>query len=193
MATRRQLALGLLAPAAILLAACSGSGGSEKAFCTKVQAQQAALAGAVASPDQAAAVASLFDQLASVAPAPIQDSWKTLTSLVHQAAAASPGDTSARQATLQAAYQAAPAARTVSDYVRDTCGIDLTPTTTTTVPAAPTSTAKPKPAAKPPSTTRPAQKPPATTTAKPPATTAKPPATTAKPGSTTAAPPTTKG
>ena len=96
----------------------------------------------------AKAAVSGYEKLDGVAPEAIRTEWHQLTLLVQAAADLDPTATTARAALVQQAYSAAPAAQTVADYARQTCGVDLGAATAPSAPAVttgPTTTAPPTP------------------------------------------------
>ncbi len=174
------LVIGVLAPLAALLAACSDSPDASS-FCAAVKANQPALMGAVASPAEAAATVALFEKLGTMAPGSLRPDWATLTAVVRQAAAAPAGDAAARTAVAEASSNAVPAARAVSDYVRTNCSVDLSPATTAPAATVPPTTAGPVTTTKRTATTTTVKRSPTTTSAKATSTTTKAaPSTTAK-------------
>jgi len=143
------------------LAACSSSSRGQDAFCQRLTRDRDALVTGVIDAKTAETAAQQYVALDGLAPEAIRVEWHQLTQLVQTAAKLDPGSAAARQALVQQAYESAPAAATVTQYAKSTCGVDLTAPVT-----APPTTAAPAPAA-----------------------TAAPAPTTAAPAPTTAAPP----
>jgi len=144
--------------AGILLtaAACSGSSRGPQAFCSRLQTTKDVVMSGVVDAKTAKAAVAGYEKLDGVAPEAIRTEWHQLTLLVQAAADLDPTATTARAALVQQAFSAAPAAQTVTDYARQTCGVDLSAATATTTPAVTTgpTTVPPAPAA--PATTAPA-------------------------------------
>jgi len=137
-------------------AACSGSSRGPEAFCQRLQTDKNVVVTGVVDAKTAKAAVSGYEKLDGVAPEAIRTEWHQLTLLVQAAADLDPTATTARAALVQQAFSAAPAAQTVTDYARQTCGVDLSAATATTTPAVTTgpTTVPPAPAA--PATTAPA-------------------------------------
>jgi hypothetical protein len=127
------------------LAGCGGSSRGAEEFCSRLQQNHDALIGGVVDSKTAKAAVDSYTALDHVAPEVIRTEWHQLTLLVQAAADLDPTATDSSAALVQQAYTAAPAAQTVTTYARQTCGVDLAPSTTTpavttgptTVPAPP--------------------------------------------------------
>jgi hypothetical protein len=129
-------------------AACSGSSRGSEAFCQRLQTDKNVVVTGVVDAKTAKAAVSGYEKLDGVAPEAIRTEWHQLTLLVQAAADLDPTATTARAALVQQAYSAAPAAQTVADYARQTCGVDLGAATAPSAPAVttgPTTTAAPTP------------------------------------------------
>jgi hypothetical protein len=137
-----------LAGVVLATAACSGSGRGPEAFCRRLQTDKDVVMTGVVDAKTAKAAVTGYEKLDGLAPEAIRTEWHQLTLLVQAAADLDPTATTARAALVQQAYSAAPAAQTVTDYARQTCGVDLAAPTVTTTPAVttgPTTTAAPPP------------------------------------------------
>jgi len=115
----------LAAPAGALTACNRGTVPSGKAFCDRVTAKLADLRGPIADPAAAKRSVQAYRDLNAVAPAPVRDAWKVVTSLVEAAAAVDLTSPDAQGRLAEQALAAAPQVKTVTDYTRDTCGLDL--------------------------------------------------------------------
>jgi hypothetical protein len=147
--------------AVVALAACSSSSRGQDAFCQRLTRDRDSFVTGVVDAKTAAAAAQQYVALDGLAPEAIRVEWHQLTQLVQNAAKLNAGSADARSALVQEAYESAPAATTVTQYVKSTCGVDLTAPVT-----APPTTAAPAPA---PTTAAPARTAaPAPTTAAPP-------------------------
>ena len=149
--------------AVMALAACSSSSRGQDAFCQRLTRDRDALVTGVVDAKTAETAAQQYVALDGLAPEAIRVEWHQLTQLVQTAAKLDTGSADARQALVQQAYQSAPAAATVTQYAKSTCGVDLTAPVTappTTVAPASAPTTAPAPTAAPT---------PAPTTAAPPA------------------------
>jgi hypothetical protein len=125
-------------------AACSGSSRGPEAFCQRLQTDKNVVVTGVVDATTAKAAVAGYEKLDGVAPEAIRTEWHQLTLLVQAAAELDPTATTARAALVQQAYSAAPAAQTVADYARQTCGVDLGASSATSAPAVttgPTTTA----------------------------------------------------
>jgi len=108
------------------LAACNrGTVPSGKAFCDRVGARLADLKGPVTDAATAKRSVQAYRDLQAVAPAPVRDAWKTVTSLVESAAALDLTSTEQQSRFAEQALAASSQVKTVTDYTRDTCGLDL--------------------------------------------------------------------
>src|SRR6478672_1941550 len=123
--------------AGILLtaAACSGSSRGPQAFCSRLQTTKDVVMSGVVDAKTAKAAVAGYETLDGVAPEAIRTEWHQLTLLVQAAADLDPTATTARAALVEQAFSAAPAAQTVTDYARQTCGVDLSAATATATPA----------------------------------------------------------
>ncbi|HEY1278466.1 MAG TPA: hypothetical protein VGF22_02250 [Acidimicrobiales bacterium] len=143
--------------AVVALAACSSSSRGQDAFCKRLTRDRDALVTGVVDAKTADTAAQQYVALDGLAPEAIRVEWHQLTQLVQTAARLDPGSADARRALVQQAYESAPAAATVTQYAKSTCGVDLTapvtpppttaaPTTAAPTTAAPAPTAAPQPA-----------------------------------------------
>jgi hypothetical protein len=133
-----------LAGVVLATAACSASSRGPDAFCQRLQTDKDVVMAGVVDAKTAKAAVTGYEKLDGLAPEAIRTEWHQLTLLVQAAAELDPTATTARAALVQQAYSAAPAAQTVTDYARQTCGVDLATPTATTTPAVttgPTTTA----------------------------------------------------
>jgi hypothetical protein len=145
-----------LAGVLLTAVACCGSSRGPEAFCQRLQTNKAVVITGVVDAKTAKAAVAGYEKLDGVAPEAIRTEWHQLTLLVQAAADLDPTATTARAALVQQAFSAAPAAQTVTDYARQTCGVDLTTPPATTTPAVTTGPTTVPPAAAPPDTTAPA-------------------------------------
>ncbi len=132
-----------LAGVVLATAACSGSSRGPEAFCRRLQTDTNIVITGVVDAKTAKAAVTGYEKLDGLAPEAIRTEWHQLTLLVQAAADLDPTATTARAALVQQAYSAAPAAQTVTDYARQTCGVDLgaPAATTPAVTTGPTTTA----------------------------------------------------
>jgi hypothetical protein len=124
-----------LVGALLATAACSGSSRGPEAFCQRLQTDKNVVVTGVVDAKTAKAAVAGYEKLDGVAPEAIRTEWHELTMLVQAAAELDPTATTARAALVQQAYSAAPAAQTVADYARQTCGVDLGASTASSAPA----------------------------------------------------------
>ena len=125
-ARRRLAAAALVLVAASPLAACNrGTVPSGKAFCERVSARLAELKGPVTDSAGAKRSVQAYRDLQPVAPAPVRDAWKTVTSLVEAAATLDLTSTDQQGKFAEQALAASGQVKIVTDYTRDTCGLDL--------------------------------------------------------------------
>src|SRR4051794_19258255 len=136
-----------LAGALLATAACGGSNRGPEAFCRRLQTDKDMVVNGVVDAPTAKAAVSRYEKLDGLAPEAIRTEWHQLTLLVQAASELDPTATTARAALVQQAYSAAPAAQTVTDYARQTCGVDLSASPAPTTPAVTTgpTTAAPAP------------------------------------------------
>lgn len=127
-AARRSLTMRSLAASAalMLIAGCaSGPERSTGAFCERLRAEQPHLEGPLATPEDVQRLVELYRDLAALAPLAIQEEWDRITALVEAAASVDLGDPAAVDALREQAYATERAARDVSAWVADRCGITL--------------------------------------------------------------------
>src|SRR3954451_5579032 len=127
-------------------AACSGSSRGPEEFCQRLQTDKDVVVTGVVDAKTAKAAVAGYEKLDGVAPEATRTEGHQLTMLVQAAADLDPTATTARAALVQQAYSAAPAAQTVAEYARQTCGVDLGAATAPSAPAVttgPTTTAPP--------------------------------------------------
>lgn len=149
-ATRRVL-LGAWAVAAGFLQACGGGDGrSLEGYCAELSREQAAMVLPVGSLDDIDATVGLYRRLAKRAPLAIQPQWTRLAALVQAAATVDINDPAARLTIIQRAYETERDANEIVAHAAERCGValDVSGTTTTTLPP----TTQPAPATTPPST-----------------------------------------
>jgi hypothetical protein len=141
-----------IAGAVVAVAACSSSSRGQDAFCKRITRDRDTLVTGVVDAKTAETAAKQYVALDGLAPEAIRVEWHQLTELVQTAAGIDSTSVDARTALVQQAYATAPAATKVTQYVKSTCGVDLTAPVTappTTAAPAPTPTAAPDPAATP--------------------------------------------
>jgi hypothetical protein len=155
---RRLLVLAVVAVVAI--SACTSNEQPDAArFCQQLQSNQGELTGGVANQADIATTVARYRDLEKLAPVAIRQEWQTLTDVVEQAATMDLTTADAGSKLADLAYSSEPAARTVAQWVSDTCGVALRPPLAPpTTGAPPASTMAPLPTAttaKPPTTARP--------------------------------------
>ena len=132
--------------AVMAVAACSSSSRGQDAFCQRLTRDRDALVTGVVDSKTAETAAQQYVALDGLAPEAIRVEWHQLTQLVQNAAKLDPGSADARRALVQQAYESAPAAATVTQYAKSTCGVDLAaPVTAPPTTAAPAPTTAPPP------------------------------------------------
>jgi hypothetical protein len=134
----------------VAIGACSSSPRGQDAFCNRLQRDRDTLVTGVVDTKTADAAAKQYVALDGLAPEAIRVEWHQLTELVQTAADMDSGSADARNALVQQAYASAPAAATVTQYAKSTCGVDLTapvvaPTTVAPTTVAPPATVAPAP------------------------------------------------
>lgn len=130
--TRRRAAV-LAAIAACALASCSSPDGSSAAFCSQVTSTASALdAGSITDPVSAKRTVDAFVNAESVVPNVISDDWRKLADMFQTVSTVDPTAPNAFGDAIASALdpELTQAARNVTLYVQDTCGIDLNATTT---------------------------------------------------------------
>jgi hypothetical protein len=150
----RTAVVACIAGAVVAVAACSSSSRGQDAFCERITRDRDRLVTGVVDAKTAETAAKQYVALDGLAPEAIRVEWHQLTELVQTAAGIDSASSDARNALVQQAYATAPAATKVTQYVKSTCGVDLTapvtppptPAPPTTAPPAPAPTAAPGPA-----------------------------------------------
>ena len=164
----RTAVVACIAGAVVAVAACSSSSRGQDAFCTRITLDRDTLVTGVVDAKTAETAAKQYVALDGLAPEAIRVEWHQLTELVQTAAGIDSASADARNALVQQAYATAPAATKVTQYVKSTCGVDLTAPVTAPPTTAPPTTASPTTPAPAPAPT--AAPDPAPTSAPPPAT-----------------------
>jgi hypothetical protein len=133
--------------AAILVVASCGGGDPRDpgAFCGRLREDAVALATPPSDVAGVEALVSLYRDLDRRAPLQIRDDWRRLTEVLELAVSVDLADPEAADAFYQRVYAVDVAARNVTQYAQDTCGVALgalpvspPPTATPTVPPATT-------------------------------------------------------
>ncbi len=110
-------------------AACrGGTVPSGAAFCGRVDKQMSVLKGlnlVSSDPETTKQVLAAFQDVGTVAPAPVRDAWTKVTKLVELAATTDLKTPDAAGKLAEQALAAQPDVTTIKTYVKDTCGFEL--------------------------------------------------------------------
>ena len=128
--TRRR-ATWFLAPAVLVLGACSDDGPDAGRFCGEVEANRVALtAPRIEFADDIEPFLALYRSVGELAPLAIEDEWGRLVENYETASTVVPGDPESEQRVITTALQSEEAATEVDAWLRENCGIDLGPLST---------------------------------------------------------------
>jgi hypothetical protein len=129
--------------ALIVTAACSGSGRSVSAFCSRLAKDRDSLVAVVSDPAGVKKALASYEAVDAVAPEAIRDDWHQVTTLVQRASTINPTKTDDTSALVSDAFASSEAVQKVTAYSKATCGVDLAATTTTLPPAPSTTASRP--------------------------------------------------
>lgn len=122
----RPRALPAAALAALILAACGGDPApTGDAFCAAVSSKLEQLRGPVTDPATATRAVQAYRDVAKVTPAPVRDAWKTVTGLVETASTLDVTSKDEQARFAERALAAARDVKTITEYTKTTCGVDL--------------------------------------------------------------------
>jgi hypothetical protein len=138
-ARRPAVGIGACVAALLLAASCGGDDPRDPgAFCRRLNEDAAALATPPGDAAGVEALVSLYRELDARTPLQIRDDWRRLTEVLELAASVDLADPEAADEFYQRVSAVDVAARNVTRYAQDTCGIELG-----TMAIAPPSTATP--------------------------------------------------
>ena len=129
--TSRRLCV-LISAAVITLAACSSPARTATNFCRQLQLELPEIAQPTATPAEVSALVSSYERLGKVAPLAIEEDWQALTNLVKAAAEVDAADPASVQAVADLSYATQKNATAASNWVNETCGVDISTGISTT-------------------------------------------------------------
>jgi hypothetical protein len=110
---------------ALLFASCGEPDRTATNFCRQLSQEMPGIALVPASQSDADVLVSRYRRLGEVAPSAVSDDWETLTSMLEDAAKLNTANSEDVEAFTQEALQANKAATRALQWVKDTCGVDL--------------------------------------------------------------------
>lgn len=134
-------AIGLVGAAVAVSSALAGCGddevGDAERFCGEVQANADAIVDPpLEHPEDVDAALDLYRDVGAAAPLDIEPHWDALVLNLETASTVDPDDPESLQRVYARAYATEREARTVRDWLRDHCEVDLGPVATIVPPAA---------------------------------------------------------
>ncbi len=111
--------------AAATFAACGGNDRTATNFCRQLAKEMPGISAVPTSQSDADVLVSRYRRLGEVAPSAVADDWETLTAMLEDAAKLNTSNSEDVEAFTQEALQANKAAARALQWVKDTCGVDL--------------------------------------------------------------------
>ncbi len=129
--TSRRLCV-LIGAVVMTLGACSTPARTATNFCRQLQHELPEIAQPTATPAEVSALVGSYRRLAKVAPLAIEEDWRALTNLVKAAAEVDAADPVSVQAVADLSYATQKSATAASNWVNETCGVDISTGISTT-------------------------------------------------------------
>jgi hypothetical protein len=110
---------------ALLLTSCGGSDRTATNFCRQLSREMPGIAMVPASQSDADVLVSRYRRLGEVAPSAVAEDWETLATMLEDAARLNTANSDDVETFTKEALQANKAAARALQWVKDTCGVDL--------------------------------------------------------------------
>lgn len=110
---------------ALLLASCGGPDRTATNFCRQLSREMPGIAMVPASQSDADVLVSRYRRLGEVAPSAVAEDWETLATMLEDAARLNTANSDDVETFTKEALQANKAAARALQWVKDTCGVDL--------------------------------------------------------------------
>jgi hypothetical protein len=110
---------------ALLLSSCGGSDRTATNFCRQLSREMPEIAMVPASQSDADVLVSRYRRLGEVAPSAVAEDWETLATMLEDAARLNTANSDDVETFTKEALQANKAATRALQWVKDTCGVDL--------------------------------------------------------------------
>lgn len=107
------------------VAACGGTNRTANNFCRQLERELPGLGVAPTTQSDVEVLVSRYRRIAEVAPVAVADDWETLTSMFEDAARLNTANSADVEAFTKEALQANKAVARALQWVKDTCGVDL--------------------------------------------------------------------
>jgi len=121
----RRGSLSAICIAAALVAACGGTDRTATNFCRQLAKEMPGITATPATQSDADVLVSRYRRLGEVAPSAVADDWETLTSMLEDATNLNTANSQDVEAFTKEALQANKAAARALQWVKDTCGLDI--------------------------------------------------------------------
>ena len=108
-----------------LATSCGGTDRTATNFCRQLAKEMPGIAAMPATQTDADVLVSRYRRLGEVAPSAVADDWKTLTSMLEDATNLNAANSEDVEAFTKEALQANKAAARALQWVKDTCGVDI--------------------------------------------------------------------
>lgn len=107
------------------MTSCGGSDRTATNFCRQLAKEMPGITAVPASQSDADVLVSRYRRLGGVAPSAVDDDWEMLTSMLEDAAMLNTTNSDDVEAFTKEALEANKAAARALQWVKDTCGVDL--------------------------------------------------------------------
>lgn len=104
---------------------CGGTNRTATNFCRQLEREAAGLGVAPTTQSEVDVLVSRYRRIGEVAPAAVAEDWETLTSMLEDASNVNAANSADVEAFTKEALQANKAAARALQWVKDTCGVDL--------------------------------------------------------------------
>ncbi|MBM3729809.1 MAG: hypothetical protein FJW44_03175 [Actinobacteria bacterium] len=121
----RRGSLSAICIAAALVAACGGTDRTATNFCRQLAKEMPGITATPGTQSDADVLVSRYRRLGEVAPSAVADDWETLTSMLEDATNLNTANSQDVEAFTKEALQANKAAARALQWVKDTCGLDI--------------------------------------------------------------------
>lgn len=109
----------------VVAASCGGTNRTATNFCRQLEREVSGLGVAPTTQSEVDVLVSRYRRIGEVAPNAVADDWDTLTSMLEDASNVNTANSADVEAFTKEALQANKAAARALQWVKDTCGVDL--------------------------------------------------------------------
>lgn len=111
--------------ASLVFAACGGTNRTATNFCRQLQKEMPGLSAPIVTQSDVDVLVSRYRRLGAVAPTAVSDDWDTLTTMLEDASRLNTANSGDVEEFTRGALEANKAAARALQWVKDTCGVDL--------------------------------------------------------------------